>query len=83
MLQELGHNLEIFQLYGEIFRGNPRIGEELMDVFAEIIVFWATSVHFLNHNRPGKFNTCQPLVCSSGMDQSLTSESQNYTGIVA
>lgn len=65
MLQELGHNLEIFQLYGEIFRENSRIGEEeeLMDVFAEIIVFWATSVHFLNHNRRGKFDTCQPLAC--------------------
>ncbi|KAJ5701177.1 Tetratricopeptide-like helical [Penicillium malachiteum] len=51
MLQELGHDLEIFQLYGEILQSNPRVGDELMDVFVEIIMFWAHSIHFLNRNR--------------------------------
>ncbi|KXG48434.1 Tetratricopeptide-like helical [Penicillium griseofulvum] len=51
MLQELGHDLEIFQLYGEIWRSNPRVGDELMNVFVEIIMFWAHSIHFLNRNR--------------------------------
>jgi hypothetical protein len=51
MLQELGHDLEILQLYGEVFRKNPRVGDELMDIFVDIIMFWASSIHFLNRNR--------------------------------
>lgn len=54
MLQELGHDLEIFQLYGEVFRKNPRVGDELMDIFVDIIMFWASSIHFLNRNRRGE-----------------------------
>lgn len=54
MLQELGHDLEIFQLYGEVFQKNPRVGDELMDIFVDIIMFWASSIHFLNRNRRGE-----------------------------
>ncbi len=51
MLQELGHDLEIFQVQGVTFARNPRIGDELIDIFVDIIVFWTQTIHFLNRNK--------------------------------
>jgi hypothetical protein len=53
MLQDLGHDLEIFQLHSETFSRNPRISDELVDIFTDIILLWAETVHFLNRNKHG------------------------------
>lgn len=53
LLNELGHDLEVFQIHSPTFASNPSIGNELMEVFVEIIQLWAQTVHFLNRNKHG------------------------------
>lgn len=53
MIQELGHDLKIFELQKDTFARNPQIGDELVDIFVEIITFWAMQVRFLNRHKLG------------------------------
>lgn len=61
MLEELGHNLEMFQIHGETFERNPRIGDELVDIFVDIINFWTQMIPFLNRNKHSEFTTSPPV----------------------
>jgi hypothetical protein len=54
MLKDLGHDLEIFQIYETTFAENGQMGNELMDIFVEIITFWTQAIHFLRRNKYGK-----------------------------
>ena len=51
MLKDLGHNLEIFQIYEGTFASNASVGDELMDIFVDIINFWALTIQYLRRNR--------------------------------
>lgn len=53
MLKDLGHNLDIFQLYESTFASNAAIGDELMDIFVNIIKFWVQAIQFLRRNKRG------------------------------
>ena len=52
MLKDLGHDLEIFQIYESTFAENGQMGSELMDIFVEI-TFWTQEIHFLRRNKHG------------------------------
>lgn len=39
MLNDLGYDLEVFQIYRTIFTVNTRMSTEFMDIFVDIIVF--------------------------------------------
>lgn len=59
MLRDLGHNLEIFQIYESTFASNAAIGDELMDIFVNIINFWAQAIQFLRRNKRGMTSGAQ------------------------
>lgn len=51
MLEDLGNDLKIFELQQDIFARHPEIGEELVDIFVEIIEFWGKQVRFLRNHK--------------------------------
>ena len=53
MLKDLGHDLEMFQIYETTFAKHASMGDELMDIFADIIIFWTQAIHFLRRNKYG------------------------------
>jgi hypothetical protein len=53
MLDTLGHDLEILQILESSFDGNPQIGQELIEIFVEIITFWTKAIRFLRRNTYG------------------------------
>ena len=54
MLNDLGHDLEIFQIYETIFTTNTPMSDDLMDIFVDIIVFWTEAIHFFRRNKYGR-----------------------------
>lgn len=53
MLSDLGHDLEVFQIYESTFVRNEDMGSDLMDMFLEIITFWVQVTKFLRRNKHG------------------------------
>ena len=60
MLTELGHDLEVLQLYEKTLKDNEKLGADLVDIFVEIITFWCQAVNFLRRNKRGE---CMPESC--------------------
>lgn len=53
MLEDLGHTLEIIRILEMSFEENPSMGQELMEIFVEIICFWTRAIKFLRRNQYG------------------------------
>jgi hypothetical protein len=53
MLNALGHDLEILEIFEKSFEDNPQMGQELIEIFVEIISFWTRAIKFLRRNRFG------------------------------
>ncbi len=53
MLDELSHDLEVMTILEPSFEDNPKIGQDLMELFIDIISFWARAVNFLRRNQNG------------------------------
>ncbi|KAJ4253831.1 hypothetical protein NW762_010226 [Fusarium torreyae] len=62
MVEDLGHDLEVFSIHGKTFEHNPRIADDLMEIFVEIIMSWAEIIHFLNRNKFGISQRSWPSV---------------------
>ncbi|KAJ5729079.1 Tetratricopeptide-like helical [Penicillium malachiteum] len=50
MLDMLSHDLEILEIHEGAFKDNPRMGQDLVGIFVEIIQFWTSAIHFLRRN---------------------------------
>ena len=56
MLGEIGRDLEVFQLYERAFGDDSMQttrGDDLLDIFVEIITFWCRAVSYLRRNKHG------------------------------
>ena len=53
MLNALGHDLQILEIYEKSFADNPQMGQELIEIFVEVINFWTRAIKFLRRNQYG------------------------------
>lgn len=53
MINGLGHDLQILQIYGGSSIKNPEMTEDLINIFVDVILFWTQLLHFLRRNFKG------------------------------
>lgn len=53
MINRLGHDLEILQIYGASSPNNTEMSDDLINIFVDIITFWTQLLHFLRRNYTG------------------------------
>ena len=58
MLDDMVHDLSIFQEYEWIFSENADLEETLVKAFIDVIKFWTNVCHFLRRNTTGKYAHC-------------------------
>ena len=73
MLKDLSHDLEMLQIYETTFADNTQMGNELMDIFVDIITFWTQAIRFLQRNKHGKASATS-RACVSDLVGSTTME---------
>ena len=61
MINTLGHDLEILQIYGGSSLKPVEMNDDLSNIFVDIIMFWTHLLHFLRRNHKGTLKTgCSP-----------------------
>ena len=60
MLSDLGHDLKVFHIYESTLAANEEMGNDLMDIFVEMIHFWVQVIPFLRRNKHGKSSILPP-----------------------
>lgn len=53
MILELGHNLDLLEIYQSLFTDDANMDEILVDVFAEVVIFAATAIRYLRTHPTG------------------------------
>lgn len=60
LLVDMSHDLEIFKMYEWLFRQDNGLNDLLVDVLADVLIFWVHMARFLRRNPLGRLTLLLP-----------------------